>query len=281
MDARAFRHYRIGMANRLEPVRILSLAQALELRISERFPGASLCEVAKNVVTATQDAGERATEISSPHWPLRIVRFAFITCFLALLLWIFAALNPFSELVKWSGIKELISIIEPALGTGVFLGAFVLFVWGLEDRWKRGKALEALHELRSLAHIVDIHQLTKDPQHVLVKVPNTANSPKRTLNAIELGRYFDYSSELLAVISKVAAIYAQELNDPVALSSVDQIEALTSGLSRKIWQKMSLLPQFEKMAAVDLALPVYNRPLPKTEPAVPAFKTEATKPGPK
>ena len=266
------------METRLDPSRILILAKALELRISERFPGASLCDVAASVVTATEEAGARATEISRPHWPLRALRVVFILCFVALVGGIFVALNPLTELVRWSGIKELVSILEPALGTGMFLGAFVLFVWTIEDRWKRGRALVALHELRSLAHIVDIHQLTKDPQHVLVEVPDTPHSPKRTLSAIELGRYFDYSSELLAVISKIAAIYAQELNDPVALRSVDQIEALTSGLSRKIWQKMSLLPQFEKMAALDRALPVYNRPLPKVEPAVPAFKPEDATP---
>jgi len=43
------------------------------------------------------------------------------------------------------------------------------------------------------------------------------------------------------LIGKLAALYAQNLDDGVALSAVDQLEALTTGLSRKIWQKVMLL----------------------------------------
>lgn len=256
----------------LDPEKIPQIAQKLQTRISERFPGASLAEVAGQVVVAAQQAQERLIEIQRPHIPLRIARILLLASLLGMIAWIVSHLNPAAELRKWSGVKELISILEPALGSSVFIGAFVLFVWGLEDRWKQRKALAALHELRSLAHVVDIHQLTKDPQHVLRKIPSTTNSPKRTLNAVELGRYFDYCSELLALISKVAALYAQGLSDPVALKGVDEIENLASGLSRKVWQKMALLPQFETMAKRDRPLPVYDMPVPAAEPSVPEFK---------
>ncbi len=36
-------------------------------------------------------------------------------------------------------------------------------------------------------------------------------------------------------------LYAQRFDDPVALAAVNEIEALTSGLSRKIWQKRMIL----------------------------------------
>jgi len=39
---------------------------------------------------------------------------------------------------------------------------------------------------------------------------------------------------LLALTSKLAALHAQYLHDRVVLSSVNEIEALTSDLSRKI-----------------------------------------------
>ena len=43
------------------------------------------------------------------------------------------------------------------------------------------------------------------------------------------------------LIGKVAALYVQRFDDPVALSAVDQIEDLTTGLSRKIWQKIMII----------------------------------------
>lgn len=41
--------------------------------------------------------------------------------------------------------------------------------------------------------------------------------------------------------SKLAALHAQHLNDAVVLGAVNDIEALTADLSRKIWQKISIL----------------------------------------
>jgi hypothetical protein len=101
--------------------------------------------------------------------------------------------------------------------------------------------LGALHELRSLAHVVDMHQLTKDPQSVLSGRYDTASSPARTLNRYELARYLDYCSELLSLSSKLAALHVQYLNDHVVLDAVNDIESLASSLSNKMWQKIMIL----------------------------------------
>ena len=61
------------------------------------------------------------------------------------------------------------------------------------------------------------------------------------MTAQELTRYLDYCTELLALISKVAALYVQHFDDHVTLASVDEVENLASGLSRKIWQKIMIL----------------------------------------
>ena len=92
-----------------------------------------------------------------------------------------------------------------------------------------------------MAHIVDMHQLTKSPEAALAKSTDTVSSPKRTLSAFELGKYLDYCSELLSLIGKISALYSQSLDDPVVLNAVDDIEDLTTELSQKIWQKITLL----------------------------------------
>jgi hypothetical protein len=93
-----------------------------------------------------------------------------------------------------------------------------------------------------VAHIVDMHQLTKDPDSVVAtSVGDTPSSPRRAMSRGELGRYLDYCSELLSLTGKVAALFVQRFDDPVVLQSVNQIEDLTNGLSRKIWQKITLL----------------------------------------
>ncbi|MET0385097.1 MAG: hypothetical protein ABW321_04020, partial [Polyangiales bacterium] len=123
----------------------------------------------------------------------------------------------------------------------VFVGIAVYFLLGLELRRKRTRALNALHVLRSLAHIIDMHQLTKDPDRTFADRADTASSPKDSLNAFELTRYLDYCSELLAIVSKIAALYVQELADPATVSAASAVEELCVGLSRTIWQKIVIL----------------------------------------
>ena len=83
--------------------------------------------------------------------------------------------------------------------------------------------------------------MTKDPDQAGRSTPPTHASPERTLTPAQLARYLDYCSELLALIGKLAAVLAQHQQDPVVLGAVNEIEALTSNLSRKIWQKITIL----------------------------------------
>ena len=69
----------------------------------------------------------------------------------------------------------------------------------------------------------------------------TQNSPKRELSAFELQRYLEYCSEMLSLIGKIAALYAQHLPDEVVINAANDIENLTTGLSQKIWQKLIIL----------------------------------------
>jgi hypothetical protein len=61
------------------------------------------------------------------------------------------------------------------------------------------------------------------------------SSSRRTLSRAELTRYLGYCSEMLALISKLAALHAERLQDTVVLDTVNDVETLTSGLSAKIW----------------------------------------------
>jgi hypothetical protein len=172
--------------------------------------------------------------------PLWWVRGLTTLTIVALILW---AAIELRSLIKGGTVTlaEVLQSIDAATSELIFLSLLVLFLVSLETRLKRRTTLRMLHRLRSIAHIVDMHQLTKDPEHALHRVESTASSPSRTLSRTQLPRYLDYCSELLALTSKLAALHAQHLNDAVVLSAVNDIEALTADLSRKIWQKISIL----------------------------------------
>ena len=46
---------------------------------------------------------------------------------------------------------------------------------------------------------------------------------------------------MLSITGKVAALYIQDFDDDVALAAVNEVENLTNGLSRKIWQKLMIV----------------------------------------
>ncbi len=146
---------------------------------------------------------------------------------------------PESGLSKLAG--ELLKVAEETVAPAI------LFFQSWENRIKRKRALKAVHELRAMAHIVDMHQLTKDPESYFAPSSAAAAPAKRRMTPFELNRYLDYCSETLALVSKIAALYVQDFQDPVLLDAVDDIEDLVAGFSRKIWQKITILETLGRM----------------------------------
>jgi hypothetical protein len=225
---------------RLDEAAAEATAVRLQARISSRFPDRNLVLVAGEVVAAfsrVQGIVHRQRQLMFMKrvcTGLATLLVAVAVGAVALLL-IDAAENGLPDRTSWLG------LIESGINDFVFAGIAAVFLFSAPARWERRLIQAELHRLRSLAHVVDMHQLTKDPDLALSHAPATSVSPTRDLNAAELGRYLDYCSELLSLISKNAALYAQISTDPVVLEQVSDIEQLTVGLSRKVWQKISLL----------------------------------------
>jgi len=221
----------------LDEAQILATLGRLKGRIGERFPGSSLAGVAEQLLAIARRTEALVDFLRRPLWAIRIAGGAAIAAIAVVLYRVLAGMGP----ARLKELGDVMATFNTAVSDLVFLSAAVFFLATLETRLKRRRALAALHELRSIAHIVDMHQLTKDPERLLSAQPDTASSPKRAMTAAELGRYLDYCSELLSLTSKLAALHIQYFNDAVTLAAVNEIESLTTGLSGKIWQKITLL----------------------------------------
>lgn len=141
---------------------------------------------------------------------------------------------------------EWLPVVESGINDLVFAGIAIWFLLSLADRVVRNDLIRTLHRLRSLAHIIDMHQMGKDPAVLLpdtepVVPPGREVVSPRTLSVRDYAVYLDYCSELLSLTSKAAALCAEESTDALVLDTVSEIETLTTGMSRKIWQKISLL----------------------------------------
>ena len=224
----------------LDPKPIHDTIAVLRARIGERFPDSGLSRVAAELERLAEVNAEVVRRLGQPIWWLRGLTVMAIAGLIAAVLWGAAELMRLAA-GGVGGVTDVLEGIDAAISELLFLSIVLLFLVSLETRLKRRTALKTLHGLRSLAHVVDMHQLNKDPEHALGDVSSTPSSPKRTLNREQLTRYLDYCSELLALTSKLAALHAQHMQDAVVLEAVNDIESLTAGLSRNIWQKITIL----------------------------------------
>lgn len=208
-------------------------------RINERFPNSNLKRVCDGLMEIARDSKAKSEWINRPNYPLRIGIGVVIVIGLVLLVFSLSIVELEESRISLS---DLILLFEAAIRDVLLVGVAVFFLLTIETRIKRARALRALHELRSIAHVIDMHQLTKDPNAILnTNAIITPSSPKRDMTPFELTRYLDYSSELLSLTGKIAALYVQGFRDSVTLSAVTDVEDLTNDLNRQIWQKLIIL----------------------------------------
>ena len=227
------------MYSELKIERIEETLEVLERRVVERFPNSSLTGVTAELRTIAGATEAVVEKLRRPIWPLRIGAAMGIAGMITIFgLLAFAAIQVRMQV---QNISELFQASESAVNDIILLCLAIYFFLNVESRVKQRVALRALHKLRTIVHIVDMHQLSKDPEHLLAPAMRTESSPKRTMTRFELARYLDYCSELLSLTSKIAALHVQYLNDPVVLDAVNDIETLAASLSNKIWQKIMIL----------------------------------------
>jgi len=222
----------------LDSNQLIATIERLCRRIGERFPQAGLYQVARQLLALANQSKTRAEMVARPLLWVRVVNTLLIVVIIA---GIVGAISTMELTITEFHLFDLVQAIEAGINDIIFIGAGIFFLTTVELRIKRRRAIKALNELRAIAHVIDMHQLTKDPEYVLQRGTATPSSPIRTMSAYELSRYLDYCSEMLALTGKLAALYVQNFDDGVVLNSVNEIESLTTDLSRKIWQKLMIL----------------------------------------
>lgn len=253
----------------LSPDRIIQTLAQLDRRISERFPGCGLERVCAELLHVAQESKTKVQELAKPNMGLRLGVGVILVVGFLLLFYVGSIIEVKRSSENLFGVLEG---IDAAVNTLVVMGAGIFFLSTLESRWQRQKALDDLHELRSIVHVIDMHQLTKDPSRVSTVGTSTKSSPQRPMTPFELARYLDYCSEMLSLAAKIAALYAQDTRDPVVIATASDLGQMTSDLSGKIWQKITLVqghisdtaPLPPKPAAATTALAEEPQPTDKT-----------------
>jgi len=227
----------------LEAPAVRETVEELYGRIEARFPTRGLLGVCGDLIKLVDEvqtsAGQGQRRIRMARVVSRVIMVLVLAATgVALVLAVHDAL--FGDGVRNS--IDVLDLAETAVNDLVYAAIAIFFLWSFPERLQRSRLLNLLHQLRSTAHVIDMHQLTKDPEQLKPSWAPTSKSTKLNMTRDQVERYLDYCSEMLSLVGKTAALCAEESRDSVILETVSTVENLTVGLSRKIWQKISNLP---------------------------------------
>ncbi|MCR9269972.1 MAG: hypothetical protein NXH72_08305 [Hyphomonadaceae bacterium] len=222
----------------LNPDLIVKTTARLSARMEARFGDRGLTLVAKELTKFAQEEVGLAKRIAQPRFLVRSLVYLFIASGIAVIAYIAWTvkidIQASPSLDMFEGVEAFINLL-------ILLSAGIWFLLNLEARMKRHDVLVRINQLRSIAHVIDMHQLSKDPMSDLHAGAKSESAPESDLHGYDLVRYLDYCADLLALTGKLASVYLEYIEDPVVIASVNDFESLTGELSRKIWQKVTVL----------------------------------------
>jgi hypothetical protein len=229
---------------RLDADQVILTIDRLRDRVGERFADAGLAEAAGELGRMARDTVKRASA-ARPYYFLRLLVGLLALVVLGGAVAIGLQID-WSSVVDGSDLLGLTQGLESLVNLVLLMGAGMWFLLTLEERWRRARVQRWLHELRAFAHVVDMHQLTKDPTVILKAGPATPSSPQRSMTEFQLARYLEYCAEMLALTGKLSALYAGQSNDHVIIAAAGDVENLCTDLGRKVWQKIMILSQLDE-----------------------------------
>lgn len=241
MDGSTLRAVTVIPLEKLEPVPVIETARRLRERIGARFPDRGIHRVAQELATLTEQVADTS---AGTRRRSRLVR-AGSRILIALV--VLVALVAFGFAVEAAGTEapdnglDWLPLIESAVNDIVFVAIAVVVLHSVPQRVQRSDLLAKLHRLRSLAHIIDMHQLTKEPEILRDAFSGESENNDVDLTPEQIEYYLEYCTELLSIVGKAAALCAEESQDDIVLNTVSTIESLTVGMARKVWQKILVL----------------------------------------
>ena len=220
----------------LESNEIVRTIDELHMRISARFPRSDLAAVCEELLVVAKETEAKSQAVNAPNFPLRAIIILLISAAVAVIVFLVHALQVKTGEVE---IINLLQGVEAGTNLIIFISIAIYFLFSLESRTSRTRALNDLNELRSIVHVIDMHQFSKDPSELL------SSDSTEGMTRTDLTRYLGYCSIMLSLGAKLAALYAQKLPDEIVIDAASDLQNVAGGLSLKIWQKIAILESYE------------------------------------
>ena len=140
--------------------RIIVTVDRLHRRVGERFANSGLHKVSAELLEVARESRARTLEMTKPILWLRI---SVAVLVVLIVLSVIGVLSRVQMPAGQINFFNFVTALDAAVNDVVFIAIAIFFLVSIEIRIKRRRALHALHELRAIVHVIDMHQLVKDP----------------------------------------------------------------------------------------------------------------------
>lgn len=130
-----------------------------------------------------------------------------------------------------TSVLDLVEPLDAAVNLGILLLTFGFLLYRIMVERRRARLLAMIHRIRSLVHLLDMTQLTK----------NLEPATEAPLPLDDRIRYLDYCSQAASLAGKCAALLIAHQPDPQVVAAVNEVESVCSGIAQKIWAKIAVL----------------------------------------
>lgn len=216
-------------------------ASRLVERIQQRFGDDPLTDIARQVLDVAKMSEKRIARALRVGFFIRMLTWPLVLAAGVGIAWWVKSLNL---TLRVNDAGDLAQSLDSVFQLLLVLGAGGWFLLSIGTKAQRRSLFKALQELHALTQVIDLVQLDKDPDRLhFSSDQRTPTSPTlgKANTAFLLGRYLDYCSELLSVLSKIACLYRERVSDEAVLSRLGDFDRLSNQLRANIGSKMGLI----------------------------------------
>ena len=207
---------------------VIRTIRRMDRQIDTYFPDRNLANLSSSIIEFAIRHESDLERIDRPNIPIKLAIGLAISLMSGLVIyWLYELFIQNDG----SGIIFQPQDLDAFINILIFGSAITWFLLNWQAKSKRRFIIGRINELRSFGHVIDMHQLTKDPFF----------DDEMEMSDKDLIRYLDYCGDLLSCCSKLAATYLEHTDDETVVQYVNEFESLTGQFNRKIWQKITIL----------------------------------------
>jgi len=207
---------------------VINTIGLMDRQIDIHFPNRNLSKVSSSIVEFAERHESDLEYIDRPNISIKIAIGSAMSLMSGLVMFWLYELFIHND---GSGMIFELQDLDAFINILIFGSAVTWFLLNWQAKSKRRFIIGRINELRSFGHVIDMHQLTKDPFF----------DDEMEMRDKDLIRYLDYCGDLLSCCSKLAATYLEHTDDEMVVQYVNEFESLTGQFNRKIWQKITIL----------------------------------------